>query len=80
MLGIARMHVAALERNFGRSGVEVLKLQFAYLTTVHRVSPVATELLHIELMGTEAYFLVRIEADAYLSMLDFRVFLQIDNG
>jgi len=80
MLGIARMYIASLERNLGRSSVEVLEFQFAYLAAIHRIGPVATEFLDIKFMGTQADFFIRIETNTYLAMLDFGMLLQIDNS
>ena len=75
-LGIARMHAYTFYIYLSAGGVEVLKLQFAHVAAVHRVGPVTTELLHIKVMGTHADLLVRIEGDADVAMLHFRVVSQ----
>ena len=77
VFGIARMYIASLENNLGRSRIEVLELQFAYFTAIHSISPFATELLNIEFMRTQTDFLIGIETDTDFTMFDFRVFFQI---
>ena len=78
-LGIARVYADAAYDDLGRSGVEVLELQFAHVATVHRVGPVAAEALDVEVVGAATYFLVGVEGDANLSVLDFLVLLQVDH-
>ena len=75
-LGIARMHAYTFYIYLSAGGVEVLKLQFAYVAAVHRVGPVTAELLHIKVVGTHADLLVRIESDADVAVLYFRVVSQ----
>ena len=76
MLCGSRVYVQALEGNLGAGGIEVLKLQFAHGTAVHRVSPVAAEFLHIEVVGAQADFLVGVEAHADVAVLHLGVLLQ----
>ena len=71
------MHVAALERNLSCCGVEVFVFQFADSTAVHRVGPVGSKLLHVEFVCAQSDFLVRVETDTDVAVLDFRVLLQI---
>ena len=77
VLGIAWMHVASLERNLSRRCVEILKLKLAYRSAVHRVSPVGAETLHVKLVRAQTDFLIGIERDADVTVLDFRMSLQI---
>ena len=79
-LGIARMHADALDVDFGSGGVEVFIFQLAEFASVHGVSPLTAELLHVEGFGTESDFFVGIEADAHLAVFDFGVFEEISHG
>ena len=76
-LGVACMHAYSLDVNLGTCSVEVLIFQVAQVATVHGVSPVATKLLHVEVMGSHADLLVRIEAHTDVAMLDFVVVAQV---
>ena len=80
VLGITRMHITSLHNDLGCSSIEVFKFQFSHFTTVHGISPLTTELRYIKLMGAQTDFFIGIETDANLSMLDFRMFLQIYDG
>ena len=71
------MHIATFEGDFSRCRIEVFKLQLSYFTAIHCVGPVATELLHIEFMCAQSYFLIRIETNTNLAMLDFRMLFQV---
>ena len=70
------MHAYTFYIYLSAGGVEVLKLQFAYVAAVHRVGPVTAELLHIKVMGTHADLLVGVEGDADVAVLHFRVVSQ----
>ena len=62
---------------YTRAGsVEVLKLQFAHIATIHRVSPVAAELLHIEVVCAHANLFVRVEGNTDITMLYLRMVSQ----
>ena len=78
-LGIAWMYADALDVYLRRGSVEVLKLQLTHIAAVHRVSPLAAKLLHIKVMGTHTNFLVGIEGNTYLAVLDFLVLLQVNH-
>ena len=77
VLGITRMHAHAIHHNLGTGGIEVLVLQFAHLTAVHGVCPLASELLHIKQMCTTTDFLVGIEAHTHLAVLHLGVSQQV---
>ena len=62
------MYVAALNIYRCRGGVEVLILQFAFISAVHRVGEVGAESLHVEVIDTAADLLVGGEAYAYLAV------------
>ena len=75
------MDITALEGYLGTGGIEILKLQFTNGSTVHRVGPLATELLDIKLVCSHANLLVGVEAHADVAMLDLGVLLQpLDGG
>ena len=76
----ARVHVQAGESDFCRCCVEVFKLKFARIATVHGVSPFGTEFFHIEVVCAHTDFLVGIERDANVAVLDFGVCLEVFNG
>ena len=59
--------------DFGRGRVEVFELKVAKVAAIHRVSPLAAELLDVEVVGSHAYFLVRVEAHTYVAVLHFVV-------
>ena len=63
--------------NLGTGGIEVLKLQFSDITTIHRIRPFASELLHVEVMGTHTNLFIGIEGDTDLTVLDVLMFLQV---
>ena len=77
VLGSARMHVTTCKGELGSCSVEVLELQLSYLTTIEGIGEVATKAFHIKLMGTQANLFVRIEGNANLSVLDFRMLHQV---
>ena len=79
VLGVAGVNANALDGNFGRGSVEVLKLQLTHVAAVHRVGPLAAETLYVEVVGTHPDFLVRVEGHADFAVLYFLVFLQIDH-
>ena len=79
-LGIARMHAHALDGNLGRGCVEVLKLQVAQVAAVHRIGPLASETLHVEVVGAHADFLIGIEGDADVAVANLLVVAQPAHG
>ncbi len=81
VFGIARVDVAAAERDLSDCCIEVFKLKFADFSSVHRVAPIGGESLDVEFVGTEADFLVRIEGDADVAVRDFIVLKEkVDGG
>ena len=74
------MYAYSLDMNLGSSGIEVLVFQVAQVATVNGVSPVATKLLYIEVMGTHTDFLIRIEAHTDVAMLDFLMVAEVAHG
>ena len=66
--------------DLGRSRVEVLIFEFAYVTAIHGVSPVATELFHVEVMCTHTYLFIWIEGNTDVAMLYLWVLSQIDHS
>ncbi len=80
VLGSTGVYVQALEGDLGTGGIEVFKLQLAHGATVHRVSPVTGEFLHVEVVGTQANFLVGVEAHADVAVLHLAVLLQPFHG
>ena len=74
------MHAHALDGDLGAGGVEVLVFQVADVATVHGVSPLATKLLHVEVVGAHANFLVGVETHADVAMLNLRMILQVAHG
>ena len=79
-LRIAWMHAHTFYIYLGRGGVEVLKLQLAYVAAVHRIGPVTAELLHVEVVCSHADFLVRVESDADGAVLHFGMVPQPAHG
>ena len=79
-LGVTRVYTDALNGDLSGCGIEVLIFQVADVAAVHGVSPVAAELLHIEVVGTHANLLVGVEGDADVAMLDFVVVAQVAHG
>ena len=73
---IAWVYAYAFDEDLGAGSVEVLELQFPQVATIHGISPVAAELLHVEMMGTHTNLLVRVEGDADLAVLHFRMVFQ----
>ena len=71
------MYVQALEDNLSAGGIEILIFQLTDLSTVNRISPITTELLHVEMIGTLSDFLIRGKSDTDLTVLDLRMILQI---
>ena len=76
-LGIARMHAHALYIHLSAGSVEVLKLQFAHVASIHRVGPFASELLHIKVVCAHTYLLVRVKRHAYVAVLYLLMIAQI---
>lgn len=67
-LGISWMYAHSMYLHLSRGGVEVLILQFAHIAAVHSISPLAAELLHVEMMCSHANLLVGVERDADVAM------------
>ena len=76
-LCVARVNVTALHCERCTAGIEILELKLALATAVNGISPIATEQRHIEVMCTTTDFLIGIECNAHLAMLDFGMRLQI---
>ena len=74
------MYVAALYMHLGCGCVEVFKFQFTHFTSVHRIGPLASELLNVELVRSQSDFLIRIKSDTDFSVFNFRMCLQVSNG
>ncbi len=66
--GIARMNADTLDKDLSTCSIEILELQLAQVTAIDGVAPFAAKLLHVEMVGTHADFLVRIESHANLSV------------
>ena len=76
-LGITGMHTYTLDLDLGASSIEVLVFEIAQVAAVNGVSPVAGKLVYIEMMSSHTDLLVRVEAYAYVAVLDFVVVAQI---
>ena len=74
------MHVPSLDGDPGRSGVEVLVLEFSDLSAVHRVGEVGSEPSDVELHHAAAYLFVRRESDPDFPVLEFRVLHDVLDG
>ena len=79
-LGIARMHIPALDMDFGRGCIELLEFQLADLSSVHYVGIVSPESLHVELHHAASDFLVRGESDFDFPVLELRMLHHILDG
>ena len=79
-LGVASVHTHALDSDAGSGGIEVLIFQVADVAAVHGVGPLAAKLLHVEVVGALADFLVGVESHAYVAMLDLIMVAQIAHG
>ena len=77
---IARMDTHALATDFCRCGIEILELQLSKVASIDGVSPVASELLHIEVVGSHANLLIGVERHANLSVLNLLVVAQEADG
>ena len=73
------MYADTLDGDLGGSSIEVFELQLAHVTAVHRVSPLATKLLDVEMVGTHTDFLVRVKGNTNLTVLNLLVLLQINH-
>ena len=71
------MHVPSLNSNLGTGGIEVFIFQFALKTTINGVSKFSTKFLHVEIIHTPAYFLIRRKTDTDFPVLNLRVRHQI---
>ena len=74
------MHAHAFQPHLGGSRVEILKLQITQVTAIHGISPLAAKTLHVKMMGTSPYLLIRIESHAYITMLYLVMVSQIAHG
>ena len=74
------MYADTLDKDLRTGSVEILKLQFSQITTIHGVGPLTTEFLHIEMMGTHADLFIGVETNADISMRDLFVVTQIAHG
>jgi hypothetical protein len=79
-LGVAGVHVAALDMDFGRCRVEILELQFANLPAVHGVGVLGVEAGNVELHHAAADFLVRGEPDTDGAVFEFGVLHDVLHG
>ena len=75
-LGITSVHTYALDVHLGTRSVEVLVLQLTEVAAVDSVSPLAAELLDVEVVGTHSDFFVGVETDANVAVLHFVVVAQ----
>ena len=73
MVAITWVYIHAMHFDFATSSIEVLVFQLTNSTTVHRISEVATELRHIEVISTLTNLLIRSETYTDLTVLDLRV-------
>ena len=73
VVAITRVHIHTMYLDLAASGVEVLILQLAYCAAIHGISEVATELLHIKVVGTLTNLFVWRKAHANLTVLNLRV-------
>ena len=80
VFGITGMDTHSGDVYFGRSGIEIFKLQFTALTAVHGVSPFATKFLDIKLMRAESDFFIGIETYTHFSVFDFGMRQEIFHG
>ena len=80
VLGISGMYIASLDADLGTGRIEVLILQLAHFTTIHGVSPFATELLHIKEMCASANLFIGIECHTDFSVLNLGMRHQILHG
>ena len=64
------MHAYALDVNLCTGCVEVLVLKFAQVAAIDSISPLATKLLHIEVVSTHTNLLVWIKSHANIAMLN----------
>ena len=67
----------ALNLDLGRGGVEVLIFQLALVTSVYGVSEVTPEALHVKIVGSAPYLLIRIEGYSDGTMLYLRMVAEI---
>ena len=75
--GITCMNTDSFDEYFCTGGIEVLKFQLAKVAAVNGVTPFASKLLNIEMVGSHANFLIRIERYPNISVLDVFVVTKI---
>ena len=63
--------------NLCGGGIEVLVFEFADIAAIHGISPLAAKALDIEMVCSHADFLVGIEGDAYVAMLNVVVVAEV---
>ena len=76
-LGIARVHTDAIDGDLRTGGIEILELEFPNVSSIHRICPVASELLDIKMVGTHADLLIRVKGDTDVSMLNLRMIPEV---
>ena len=76
-LGGTWVYPFSFDMYLSSGSIEALVLQLSYMATIHGISPLSTEFGYIELMWPLAYFLIRGEGDADLSMLYLRMFQKV---
>ena len=65
------MYTHTLDADLGSCGIEVFVFQIAEVTSVNGISPVAGKFFYVKVVSTHSDFFVRVEADTYISVLDF---------
>ena len=67
--GVARMHIATLDMDLCRGGVEVLELELPYLAAVHGIGIFGVEAGHVKLDHSPANLFVGSETNAHGAVL-----------
>lgn len=76
VVGVAGVYVSSVEGNFCNGGVEVFKFEFADFAAVHCIGPVGAETFDVEFVGALSDFLVGVEGDSDVTVLDFGMSLE----
>ena len=79
-LGVAGVHVAALDVDLGGGRIEILEFQFADFAAVHRVGIFRPETFHVEFDDAAADFFVRGETDLDVTVLEFGMLHDVLHG
>ena len=74
------MHIAAGESDFSHGSIEVFIFKLADFATVHCVSPISAETLHIKLVCALPYFLIGVKSYAHIAVLDFGMLHEVLHG